>query len=429
LTALAAKSWEVYRLLNWRSAVWSVNAFFLLMTLIVAYLPHDSDASRRGLVRYLAQFTLAEEKNLATYWEGLCLLLVSILAIERFFKCDAIGKTEKQGWLGLSVLAAGLSLDELGSIHERTPGLFYSWGLTGSMVSKLPLAVPLAIVVIWTLHGMRRLPNRRSFWLTLSAFLLFVLVVFQEYLEFSINWPGWMRGVRLGFEEGTELAAVFCLLAAVLRKSGASRRAGSIVGLIPAAQTVVRMRPWLTYMTLVSFIPLGILSLHVLKDGTYRGIPSAWLPFVLLNLASGTAWAYRRFVGKHKKRFLLMSCLALFFALDQIIVFERIFDRTATYSALGILMFPTAALLCLTIPPLRARPAFFVLLGAFLFELLLIFDSTLMVFVMPIQCWAIFSVLAYELERAVVRGRDWQGISSGKIAYTAGVSEASGSRS
>jgi hypothetical protein len=399
------------------------------MTLIVAYLPLDSDVPRRGPVRYLAQFTLAEEKNLATYWEGLCLLLVSILALERFFKSDAIGKTEKQGWLGLSVLAAGLSLDELGSIHERTPGLFYSWGLTGSMVSKLPLAVPLAIVVIWTLHGMRRLPNRRSFRLTLSALLLFALVVFQEYLEFSVNWPGWMRGVRLGFEEGTELAAVFCLLAAVLAKNGTSRRVEPISCLIPAAQTMVRMRPWVTYMTLVSFIPLGILTLHVLKDGTYRGIPSAWLPFVLLNLASGTAWACRRFVEKYKKRFLLVSCLALFFALDQIIVFERIFDRTAAYSALGILMFPTAALLCLTIPPLRARPAFFVLLGAFLFELLFIFDSTLMVFVMPIQCWAIFSVLAYELERAVVRGRDWQGISSGKIAYTAGVSEASGSRS
>jgi hypothetical protein len=232
--------------LNWRSAVWSVNVFFLLTTLIVAYLPYDSAASRRGLVRYLARFTLAEEKNLATYWEGLCLLLVSILAIERFFKSDAIGKTEKQGWLGLSVLAAGLSLDELGSIHERTPGLFYSWGLTGSMVSKLPLAVPLGIVLVWTLHGMRHLRERRSFRLTLSAFLLFGLVVFQEYLEFSINWPRWMKGVRLGFEEGTELAAIFCLLAAVLRKSVSSRRSGSIICLIPAAQTVVRLRPWVT---------------------------------------------------------------------------------------------------------------------------------------------------------------------------------------
>jgi hypothetical protein len=70
LKVLTAKRWEVCRLLNWRSAVWSVNVFFLLMTLIVAYLPYDSAASRRGLVRYLAQFTLAEEKNLATYWEG-----------------------------------------------------------------------------------------------------------------------------------------------------------------------------------------------------------------------------------------------------------------------------------------------------------------------------------------------------------------------
>jgi hypothetical protein len=361
LKVLTAKRWEVCRLLNWRSAVWSVNVFFLLMTLIVAYLPYDSAASRRGLVRYLAQFTLAEEKNLATYWEGLCLLLVSILAIERFFKGAATGKTEKQGWLGLSVLAAGLSLDELGSIHERTPGLFYSWGLTGSMVSKLPLAVPLGIVLVWTLHGMRHLRERRSFRLTLSAFLLFGLVVFQEYLEFSINWPRWMKGVRLGFEEGTELAAIFCLLAAVLRKSVTSRKAGSIICLIPAAQTVVRLRPWVTYATLAGFIPLGILTLHVLKDATYRGIPSAWLPFVLLNLASGMAFACSRFVLQYKNRFLFISGLTLCFALDQIIVFERILDRTAAYSALGMLMLPSVGLLCLTIPTLRARPSILIL--------------------------------------------------------------------
>jgi hypothetical protein len=158
---------------------------------------------------------------------------------------------------------------------------------------------------------MRHLRERRSFRLTLSAFLLFGLVVFQEYLEFSINWPRWMKGVRLGFEEGTELAAIFCLLAAVLRKSVTSRKAGSIICLIPAAQTVVRLRPWVTYATLAGFIPLGILTLHVLKDATYRGIPSARLPFVLLNLASGMAFACSRFVLQYKNRFLFISGLTL----------------------------------------------------------------------------------------------------------------------
>jgi hypothetical protein len=70
------------------------------MTVIVAQLPGSGSSSRHGLVQYLAQFTLAEEKNLATYWEGWCLLLVSILAFERFLQANKTATYEKQSWLG-----------------------------------------------------------------------------------------------------------------------------------------------------------------------------------------------------------------------------------------------------------------------------------------------------------------------------------------
>ena len=61
--------------LGWRSTIWLVNGFFLVITVIVAQLPGSGSSSRHGLVQYLAQFTLAEEKNLATSWEVRCLLL------------------------------------------------------------------------------------------------------------------------------------------------------------------------------------------------------------------------------------------------------------------------------------------------------------------------------------------------------------------
>jgi hypothetical protein len=70
------------------------------MTVIVAQLPGSRSSARHGLVQYLAQFTLAEEKNLATYWEGWCLLLVSILAFERFLQANKTATYEKQSWLG-----------------------------------------------------------------------------------------------------------------------------------------------------------------------------------------------------------------------------------------------------------------------------------------------------------------------------------------
>src|SRR5688572_2473373 len=121
--------------LSWQSAIWVVNGFFLLTTLIVAYLPDSSGAARKGAIQYLAQFSLAEEKNLAAFWEGWCFLLVSILAFERYLQSNRTAPYEGQSWLGLSVLAAGLSLDELGSIHERAPLLFSYFGLSGSMGS------------------------------------------------------------------------------------------------------------------------------------------------------------------------------------------------------------------------------------------------------------------------------------------------------
>src|SRR5215204_286328 len=120
------------------------------MTVIVAQLPGSGSSSRHGVAQYLAQFTLAEEKNLATYWEGFCLLLVAILAFERFLQSNKTATYEKQCWLGLSVLTAVLSLDELGSLHERAPLLFSTLGLSGNMSSKIPLAIPAFIILVFT---------------------------------------------------------------------------------------------------------------------------------------------------------------------------------------------------------------------------------------------------------------------------------------
>jgi hypothetical protein len=103
------------------------------MTVVFGSIPQSGSRNREGIVQYLAQFSLAEEKHLATYWEGWCLLLVSILAFERFLRAHKTATYEKQSWVGLSVLAAGLSLDELGSIRERAPFLFSSWGLSGEI--------------------------------------------------------------------------------------------------------------------------------------------------------------------------------------------------------------------------------------------------------------------------------------------------------
>jgi hypothetical protein len=381
--------------LSWQSVIWIINGFFLLMTMIVGSLPSSSSPDRQGIVQYLAQFTLAEEKNLATYWEGWCLLLVSILAFERFLRSNELVSSERQAWLGLSALTAGLSLDELGSIHERAPLLFSSWGLSGNMSSKIPLAIPALLILIYTLHRMWYLTSRRHFWLTLSAFLLFGSVAFQEHLEHALTWAWWARGLRFGVEEGTELVGVFLLLCAVLAGTNASRKVQSILDLAPRGETLIRLRPVVACVTLLSFIPLGIFSLLVRADATYRGIPAAWLPFMLLNLACMATWICAESGGIDRKWFLLAAALTLFFALDEIIIFQRVVDKNLLHGSVGNWMFPCMAAVCLAIPTLRTR-ANIILLGALLpVSLLLIPDSgSLSWFILPLQSLGIFWILS-----------------------------------
>ncbi|NIN66598.1 MAG: hypothetical protein GTO63_18310 [Anaerolineae bacterium] len=154
-----------------------MNGLFILMTVMFHYLPNN----RQGAIKFLALFSLQFEKNLATYWEGWCLLLVSLLAFGRFLRSGNHATSERQAWMGLSVLAAGLSLDELGSIHERAQYLFSSWGLSGRLSALLPLAVPVLLVLSFTLWRMRQGSNHRPFWLALAGFALFGFVVLQEY--------------------------------------------------------------------------------------------------------------------------------------------------------------------------------------------------------------------------------------------------------
>jgi hypothetical protein len=374
-----------------------VNGFFLLMTVAVAYLPDGSSAGRRGMFPYLAQFTLGEERNLATSWEGWCLLLVAVLAFERFLQGRKTETYKNQSWLGLSMLALGLSLDELGSIHEQTQLLFKPWGLSGTIKSNIPLALPALLLLIITLRWMWYFANRRHFWLTLSAFILFGSVAFQEHLEHTVPWPWWAAGIRVGIEEGTELFGVFLLLS-VFVPARDQPGAVSITSLAPRATTLIQLKLMLAFLTLASFIPLAFLSIFVISDAHYRGVPAAWLPFVLLNLSSMAAWACAQKAEIYRGGFFVVFLLALFFSLDQIIVFERIIDKNLVLGNLSSLMFPCLAAACLAIPTVRTR-CNFILFGALLpLSVGFFFSSNLLPWlVLPVQSLGIFWVLSSEL--------------------------------
>ncbi len=120
-----------------------VVLFFALVSLFanynVYYLP---DFPGRDIFRIL--FDLNSEDNIPTIYSGAALLFCSILT-ETVFQAHKLAKNKDfWSWRGLSIVFAGLSLDELIGFHERlttplqntfnTSGFFYyAWVIVGAI--------------------------------------------------------------------------------------------------------------------------------------------------------------------------------------------------------------------------------------------------------------------------------------------------------
>jgi hypothetical protein len=124
---------DKFLVVSWRCMIWTVNGFFLVMTVLLTQLSGSSSYSRHGLVQYLAAVYTCRREEFGDLLGRSCLILVSILAFERFLHANKTATYEKTVVVRLSALTAGLSLDELGSIHERSALRFSTWALSGNM--------------------------------------------------------------------------------------------------------------------------------------------------------------------------------------------------------------------------------------------------------------------------------------------------------
>lgn len=384
--------------LPWAAVVWGLNTLFLAVTIVYPYVPDN----RRGSGILLALGSFQFEKNFATFWEGLCLLLVALLAWQRYLEAGDAPSPERHSWLGLALLAAGLSLDELGSLHERAKYVFSPWTGSDGMINLVPLAVPAVLILGFTLERMLRLADRRRFWLTFVACGVLGSVVVQEKLEHAVHWPSWFEGFRYGIEEGTELFGIFLLLAVVVR--GASPGNGRIraAALLPSGEALRGMRGGVTILTLLGALPLALVTVMTLEVTENRGIPSAWIPFVLLSMAAIAAWRRSERNATGARRYAVIAAVAFFFALDQIIVFQRVVDMQLIRGRVEVLAFPLLAVLCLAVPALRTGRNMILAGALLLLTPLLAFPwETVPRLVLPLQCLGIFRLLvaAYDQDR------------------------------
>ena len=269
----------------WWSAVIGLSLLCLGATYIDAQFgpPAGSSASWTRIVS-LGKFSLTGENSIGSWWSGVLLLLASVLAMDGFVRKQGRSLRERTAWACLGLVLLILSLDEVGSLHERVGKYLppYGWW------ALLPFVVLLAALAT---HGLSVLMNekrgRTAAVLIATAFGMFALVAVQEELEHRTRWWGSLPGLRAALEEGTEIAAMLLLLATISRYASAdpagqqdsATRALSLLDLYP--------RSIATVLALTA-APLAYVTMHMpgADPGTKLGLPANWLGSVAFLLAA-----------------------------------------------------------------------------------------------------------------------------------------------
>jgi hypothetical protein len=259
----------------WWVWVLCVNGFFITAT--IAF-PHLREVARQSIViRVLERLTLSSEMNVATWWAGVCLLVVGLLSYE-------LGSEEgERKWLLSAVVFVALSFDETGSIHERA-----MWHIGWTEISILLLLCLLCLLpVIWSLLCLKC--TRSSAISLLLGFLLIVSAAPQEYFEVHVGVPSWLAGVRAGIEEGSELMGTFLCLFAVVRERQRRSRLANVLSAIPNPLLMCHIKLVLIGITLGQ-IPVALWSVN-LDDFGRRGDPAVYVPMaVFFTLLLACMW-------------------------------------------------------------------------------------------------------------------------------------------
>ena len=292
----------------------AVNLFILL----AMYLHRTGTLGSDWRVDFFTgEFNLAGENKLSVWYSSMLLLLVSLGALG----CFALELQQRQGtrervlsygWALVALLFVGLSLDELGSIHERIPELpgMYSpaAGLPGWVgVLVVPIALVGLFIVAFALLRVRQSPA--AFWLMLLGLLLFLSVPIQEHFEVAAMMAADSTeasrrpAAAAVLEEGTEVFGSLCFLASTLLYLRMLVRRSSIVtGREAEEQVSLTITPWMGVATaaLLAFglavVEFGLLR-RITASGPW-GNPRNWFPsalaFIAALLALGTWQQVRR---------------------------------------------------------------------------------------------------------------------------------------
>ena len=281
-------------LLGSRQRMWHAVAILGAMNVLVifgAFLGNGPLRGRGWVASELALQLNCLGENRASVWYSGMLLLCASLAMAACYWLEAQRSHERGsrlarfGWLGCAAAFALLSLDEMGSLHERFPtGILPSFESLGGWTAHLILPI-LAGAAFFGAFAWYRLRHQPAAALLMGlGIVLFLSVPLQEHIEVlhfygddAPTRPLWMPLL----EEGTELFGTLAFLAAALLSIAHMSSTPAPPRDIRKPMRQVPGMP--VALTIVAILGVGmIVSLQVLP--TYmnlddaRGIPANWFP-------------------------------------------------------------------------------------------------------------------------------------------------------
>ncbi|MDQ3556935.1 MAG: hypothetical protein M3409_09180 [Gemmatimonadota bacterium] len=317
-----------------------MNLLFLLGTYFDA--AYQSSPSRDWRIGYLGgQLNLGGENVVAAWYSSVLLLGVALMAIATFF-LDVRGSATPRdrrlayGWWVIAALFAALSLDELGSLHERIgllPGFnAFEDHLTDWVgVFALPTAAVALFLALFAWARLRRSWGAVAFFC--GGLLLFLTVPFQEQMEAVLREsadPGLYRRTpfHLVLEEGAEITGSLCFMAAVAvyalavarQSEGRKEREVELVWR-PSLRQALALCAAMIGILLCVMVVLGVV-MPALDQDERRGNPANWFPVVLsivVGLTSVFIWSQgvSERAGRRRYAFIGLALFSLFFSMDR----------------------------------------------------------------------------------------------------------------
>lgn len=259
------------------------SAYLKTLFLISAGLVFATFLLRWGLapVHVIAPLNLTNENVVAAWFSGMLLLLGSLHAADGFFRLRHKNLQAALAWWVISFMLLGLSLDEIGSLHERANAYLHM----GAWLSFLPFFIVLLAGCAWSFLQLWVTPSeRRSVLGLIVGFAILVSVGGQEYLEHAFRWPWYIAPFRSAFEEGSELLGMLILLCTMVHNSmglfsSAHPPRKPAFSSVPALRWPIAIAGCLIAWPMAQFTA-------ALNQPAVLGHPSDWLAAVLFAFAA-----------------------------------------------------------------------------------------------------------------------------------------------